>query len=143
MTNTRNRYDLIIFALTDSLVKVSPMAQLRLENYIYTTDSIRRAYSLLTDSGDLLFYNQYRKPWLIEKLQIMIHDATGKYAKAILQRDAFAVLLVGKHTEGNVNLTLNPIDAATDDWPFHISKSKGFQIYTLEQLPYWRFYRFC
>jgi len=125
MTNTRNRYDLIVFALTDSLVKVSPMAQLRLENYIYTTDSIRRAYSLLTESGDLLFYNQYRKPWLIEKLQIMIHDATGKYARAILQRDAFAVLLVGKHSESKVNLTLSPIDPATDDWPFPYLKVRG------------------
>jgi hypothetical protein len=125
MTNTQNRYDLIVFALTDSLVKVSPMSQLRLENYIYTTDSIRRAYSLLSDNGDLLFYNQYRKQWLIEKLQIMIHDATGKYAKTIIQRYAFAVLLVGKHVEANFSLTTDQIDSATDDWPFPYLKVKG------------------
>lgn len=125
MTNTQNRYDLIVFALTDSLVKVSPMAQLRLENYIYTTDSIRRAYSLLTDNGDLLFYNQYRKPWLIEKIQTMIHDATGKYARTIFERYSFAVLLVGKHVEANVSLAMDPIEPATDDWPFPYLKVRG------------------
>jgi hypothetical protein len=125
MTNTQNRYDLIVFALTDSLVKVSPMAQLRLENYIYTTDSIRRAYSLLTDDGDLLFYNQYRKPWLIEKIQTMIHEATGKYAKTIFERYSFAVLLVGKHVQANVSVAMDPIEPATDDWPFPYLKVKG------------------
>jgi predicted membrane-bound spermidine synthase len=57
MTRSRTRYDLIVFALTDSLVKVSPMAQLRLENYLFTQESIARAYTLLADGGDLLFYN--------------------------------------------------------------------------------------
>ncbi|MGA2091358.1 MAG: hypothetical protein ABSH12_07885, partial [Endomicrobiales bacterium] len=36
MTHTKQKYDLIIFALTDSLIKTSPLAQLRLENYLFT-----------------------------------------------------------------------------------------------------------
>ena len=47
LTRAKEKYDLIIFAVTDSLIKVSPMAQLRLENYLFTKESMKRAYSLL------------------------------------------------------------------------------------------------
>lgn len=125
MTNSTHKYDLIVFALTDSLIKVSPMAQLRLENYIYTVDSIRRAWSLLTPDGDLLFYNLYRKPWLIEKIRIMIFNATGIWPRIISQRqDGFAVLLAGTHNSGDAVVTKD-IEPATDDWPFPYMKERN------------------
>jgi hypothetical protein len=37
-------YDLIVFALTDSLVKLSALSQLRLENYLFTIESISWAW---------------------------------------------------------------------------------------------------
>jgi hypothetical protein len=127
MTRTGRKYDLIVFALTDSLVKVSPMAQLRLENYIYTVDSIRRANNLLTPDGDLLFYNLYRKPWLIQKIKIMIQQATGRWPRIISERkDGFAVLLTGKHNQGEaLEGTEGIVEPATDDWPFPYLKEKG------------------
>jgi Spermine/spermidine synthase domain len=127
MTRTARKYDLIVFALTDSLVKVSPMAQLRLENYIYTVDSIRRANELLTPDGDLLFYNLYRKPWLIQKIKIMIHQATGRWPRIIIERkDGFAVLLAGIHNQGEpLEATDGVVEPATDDWPFPYLKEKG------------------
>ena len=73
MGYTTRKYDLIVFALTDSLVKVSPMAQLRLENYIFTVESIRTASHLLQEDGNLIFYNSYRLPWITHKLELMIH----------------------------------------------------------------------
>lgn len=119
MTNSKNQYDLIIFALTDSLVKVSPMSQLRLENYIFTEDSIRKAYSLLRDHGDLLFYNHYRQPWLLEKIQLTIHDAVGKFPIILRQQGDFAMLMVGRNSEGEpATLQEHGVEPATDDWPF-------------------------
>jgi hypothetical protein len=124
MTLTKHQYDLIVFALTDSLIKVSPMAQLRLENYIYTVDSIRRASQLLSPDGDLLFYNLYRRPWLIDKIQTMIFQATGFQPRILSKRpDGFAVLLVGKHNRG-LKLPQENIEPATDDWPFPYLKEK-------------------
>ena len=119
MTNTRNKYDLIVFALTDSLVKVSPMSQLRLENYIFTEDSIKKAYSLLNENGDLLFYNHYRQPWLLEKIQLTIRDAVGKFPLVLQQQGDFAMLLVGRNTKGpHPSFQNTGIEPATDDWPF-------------------------
>lgn len=125
MTQTRRKYDLIVFALTDSLIKVSPMAQLRLENYIYTVDAIRRASQLLSPDGDLLFYNLYRRPWLIDKIQNMIFHATGNWPRVLMKRkDGFAILLTGAHNQGS-KLPREDVEPATDDWPFPYLKQKG------------------
>jgi len=78
MTRTEKKYDLIIFALTDSLVKVSSMGQLRLENYLFTEESIRRAYDLLEPEGDIVLYNYYRREWLVDRYREMLHEATGR-----------------------------------------------------------------
>ena len=127
MTRTPHKYDLIIFALTDSLVKVSSMAQLRLENYLFTEGSLRQAYSLLTESGDVVLYNYYRHPWFIEKLQHMVHAATGRYPRIAQQDGDFIVFLAGRKTEGGAPPAAGEgrVDIAVDDWPFPYLRERG------------------
>ncbi len=127
MTKSKKKYDLIIFALTDSLVKVSPMAQLRLENYLFTQDSITRASELLTADGDLLFYNYYRRLWVQQKIEQMIFNVTGSYPKLIYKKNDFAMLAAGEHNRsGSMNAaSLDKIDVPRDDWPFLYLKTKG------------------
>lgn len=78
LNHTKHRYDLIMFALTDSLVKVSAMAQLRLENYVYTKDSVKQAFGLLKPKGELVLYNSYRQLWLMQKLYWTLAFATKR-----------------------------------------------------------------
>src|SRR5215510_14920666 len=94
MSYTTRKYDLIVFALTDSLVKVSPMAQLRLENYLFTVESVRTAAHLLKEGGNLLFYNYYRLPWITDKLALMTHHTLGVYPLILTRRGSdFAVII--------------------------------------------------
>jgi SAM-dependent methyltransferase len=116
MTRTTRRYDLVIFALTDSLVKVSSMSQLRLENYLFTQESVERAYSLLAPGGDIIFYNYYRYPWLFGKLVEMTRRATGNPPTVLLDAD-FKVLRARQQPAGDAAPALD-IDVPTDDWPF-------------------------
>ena len=58
---TDKKYDLIVFALTDSLVRVSSIAQLRLENYLFTLESFRLASTRLKPGGWIVLYNNYRR----------------------------------------------------------------------------------
>jgi len=128
MTQTRRKYDLVIFALTDSLVKVSSMAQLRLENYLFTMESFRRAYHLLKPGGDLVIYNYYRANWLIEKYQRTLHAATGKYPKIVYKRTGnFVMMAVNKTDPGAQTPSLPGVakEIATDDWPFPYLREKG------------------
>ncbi|MGH7321049.1 MAG: spermidine synthase [Candidatus Rokuibacteriota bacterium] len=127
LTRAERRYDLILFALTDSLVKVSAMAQLRLENYLFTEESIRRAYGLLADGGDIVLYNYYRRPWILERFQQMIHAATGKYPLALVREGDFHMFLVGR-ANGASEAPPFPsgrLDIPTDDWPFPYLKQRG------------------
>lgn len=114
------QYDLIIFALTDSLVRVSSVSQLRLENFLFTLESVRKAYQLLSPDGDLLLYNYYRQPWLVEKFQRMMHQATGRNPEVIFRDQDFVMLLVGRGWPPAPAAAGSGarIDIPTDDWPF-------------------------
>ena len=134
MTRTQRKYDLIVFALTDSLVKVSSVAQLRLENFLFTRESIARAYSLLSDSGELVFYNYYRRPWLFDKLEQAIHEATGRTPSTIYQRYDFMMRSVSGTSSTLATTPHEPVDVATDDWPFPYLRQRSMPSLYVEVL---------
>ncbi len=126
LTNSRERYDLIVFALTDSLVKVSPMAQLRLENYLFTVESIRRAYELLTETGDVVLYNYYRSELVVAKNVLLIERATGHTPRLLDRSDDFMMLGAGRHTgEPAPARRQVAVEVTTDDWPFPYLAFRG------------------
>ena len=63
-----NKYSMIILALTDSLMLIPGQSSLRLENYLYTLESISRIYQLLKPDGVFTIYNYYHAPWLVDRL---------------------------------------------------------------------------
>jgi len=127
MNYTTRKYDLIVFALTDSLIKVSPIAQLRLENYIFTAESIRTAVHLLKEDGNLLFCNFYRLPWITRKLELMIHQAIGVYPVALSPRNSdFAVLIADpRNPAPEAPVGYADVSMPTDDWPFLYLQTRG------------------
>jgi hypothetical protein len=78
LRNTKEKYDLIIFALPDSLTLTSSIANLRLESFLFTQDSLDAARAALAPDGVLVLYNYYREPWLIEKLAGMVSRTFGR-----------------------------------------------------------------
>ncbi len=127
MTQTRRRYDLVIIAVTDSVVKISSMSQLRLENYLYTVDAFERGYALLTDTGDLAMYSFYRAPWLPEKLRRSLEIVGGKPPELLFERGDFRMLAVGRGRPPGKGTPLyaGAIDLPSDDWPFFYLRERG------------------
>lgn len=121
-----DRYDLILFALTDSLTLVSGQSSLRLESYLFTREAMEVAREHLTPSGVFAMYNYYRYPWLADRLantldEVYGHppcfDSTrriGYLALITIGRDASSVNCaeVWAPTAGP------PVAPATDDHPF-------------------------
>jgi spermidine synthase len=66
MERTERRYDLILLALPDSATIVTGQAALRLENYLFTTQALAQARSLLKPHGTFAMYNYY-EPWLLDR----------------------------------------------------------------------------
>ncbi|MBI5533675.1 MAG: hypothetical protein HY898_13225 [Deltaproteobacteria bacterium] len=122
MTSTRRTYDLIIFALTDSLVKASSMSQLRLENYLFTKESFARAFELLNEGGSILLYNSYREPWLLEKLQKTLAAATDMQPRILAHHGDFVIVSATKGDpltpELRQRMAALQVEMPTDDWPF-------------------------
>src|SRR3954466_4014347 len=59
LRHTKEKYDLIIFALPDSLTLTSSIANLRLESFLFTQDSLDAARGALAPDGILVLYNYY------------------------------------------------------------------------------------
>jgi predicted membrane-bound spermidine synthase len=125
LTRSRRQYDLIVFALTDSLVKVSPLAQLRLENYLFTEEAVRAASRRLSADGDLVFYNFYRQPWVPAKIERMVQRAIGRYPVRLYARKDFVMLAAGAHNASDPPPEPAGFDTATDDWPFLYLRRRG------------------
>ena len=77
LRKSQERYDLIIFALTDSLRLTSSHAALRLESFLLTEESLRSARAHLSSQGLLVLYNYYREDWSVKKLAAMSNAAFG------------------------------------------------------------------
>jgi hypothetical protein len=66
LQQTSRRYDLILFALPDSLTLLAGQSNLRLENYLLTIQSMRAARDRLTPAGAFAMYNYY-EPFLLDR----------------------------------------------------------------------------
>ncbi|HEV2124494.1 MAG TPA: hypothetical protein VGW38_17205, partial [Chloroflexota bacterium] len=75
LRKTDERYDLIIFALPDSLTLTSQFSSLRLESFLFTTEAFDEARARLTDDGVIVLYNYYRETWLLRKIAAMLESA--------------------------------------------------------------------
>jgi hypothetical protein len=60
LERTHQTYDLILFALPDSLTLVSGQGGLRLESYLFTTEAMRTVRDHLRPDGAFSMYNYYR-----------------------------------------------------------------------------------
>ena len=78
LEQTHTRYDMILFALPDSLTLVAGQSSLRLESYLFTVEAVQTAKAHLKP-GDGLFamYNYYRTPWLRDRLANTVQAAFG------------------------------------------------------------------
>jgi hypothetical protein len=72
------RYDLILFALPDSLTLVAGQSSLRLESYLFTVEAMQAARRHLKPGGAFGEYNYYRETWLLDRLALTLKQAYGR-----------------------------------------------------------------
>src|SRR6266568_5515068 len=153
LQNTTDHFDLIIFALHDSLTLTSSNTSLRLESFLLTQNALTTARTHLTSNGLVVLYNFYRQDWLVQKLSDMVGNAFhqqplvttfGRVGRAatIMAGPRLATLPQGEfgtyheqpvaaHSrklsiicQGYFPLT--SATPATDDWPFLYLQDRSF-----------------
>jgi SAM-dependent methyltransferase len=68
-------YDLVIFALVDSLVLHSGYSNLRLESYLFTEEAFRDTRRVLKPTGVCAVYNYFRHGWLAARIRTELKNA--------------------------------------------------------------------
>lgn len=118
------RYDLILFALPDSLTLVSGQSSLRLESYLFTREAIASARAHLRSGGVFAMYNVYREQWLIDRLAGTLGETFGHPPCIDLRVEHTAVMAIGLLARDTVCKTLwQPPEGGapapvSDDHPF-------------------------
>ncbi len=153
LEKTQAKYDLIVFALPDSLALTSSFANLRLESYLFTREAFVAARRHLSPDGVFILYNNYRTQWVMRKIAGMLTDAFGGQLPYVSTQNvsatspAFRAVLM----DGPRLRTLPPaqyaahraggeagIDPATDDWPFvYLQQHSVPSIYIEAMLMVW------
>ena len=68
LRSTNKKYDLVIFALIDSLVLHSSVSNIRLESYLFTKESMEDVERRLKPDGVFVMYNYFRQGWIVSRL---------------------------------------------------------------------------
>ncbi|GAA4726377.1 hypothetical protein GCM10025782_25900 [Pedococcus ginsenosidimutans] len=126
MERTDRHYDLILLALPDSATIVTGQSALRLENYLFTTQALTKARSLLKPGGTFAMYNYY-EPWLLDRYANTVSTVYGT-APCVQRGPSYgprqqAVLSLRKDAStGGCTTTWAPrttaLEPSVDDRPF-------------------------
>jgi 16S rRNA G966 N2-methylase RsmD len=125
-------WDLVVFALPDSLTLVSAQSALRLESFLFTEQAFAEVREHLSDDGVFVLYNYYRDTWLVNKISAMLQDVYGHqpllrtyaaHRATLAAGPAVADLPNGQPPGDRVDplprMTAGPQPTpATDNWPF-------------------------
>jgi len=143
LATTTKQYDLVVFALIDSLTVQSSFSGVRLESYMFTEESFRAVRDRLKPRGLMVLYNYFREKWLVDRLANSVALVFGQEPRVHVhqERAYLAVMLAGPRLDDAIVLPPPParvlaygqahdasppqplhrdasIIPATDDWPF-------------------------
>jgi SAM-dependent methyltransferase len=140
-------WDLIVFALPDSLTLVAGASSLRLESYLFTVEAMQAVREHLAPGGAFAMYNFYREDWLVGRLARTVGEAFGHDPCVDVLPAVQAVITAGRTTAdqycgpvdtGTTTQTATAApagpDPATDDHPFVYLLGRsipGFYLVTL------------
>ncbi len=137
LNKCNKHYDMIIFAGLDSHTITGQGGSVRLDNYVYTKDSMQRALQLLNPDGLMIVSFCQSRPWLTQRLFSTINAAANYPPLIVVDQTnpelAWQIFISGPMVEKRA-LKINPAviapfalqelslkDSArilTDDWPF-------------------------
>jgi SAM-dependent methyltransferase len=143
LRTTKKKYDLVVFALIDSLTMQSSFSGVRLESYMFTEESFSAVRDRLKPDGLLVVYNYFRERWLVDRLAniaavsfgsepwVHVHEARA-YLGVIMAGPRLATLTADpvipdrvtaygqSHapSPGRIHVRDARVEPSSDDWPF-------------------------
>lgn len=106
LRTSKRKYDLIVYALVDSLVLHSGLSNIRLESYLFTCEAFTDVRRCLKPGGLFVMYNHFRQGWIVARLHQQLVQTfqteplllTNPYRRMVQpdeRLDGFTVLIAG------------------------------------------------
>jgi hypothetical protein len=135
----RGQYDLIVFGLLDSHTLFSSASSVRLDNFVYTTESLTEVRGLLEEDGALVlsFGVPSKNEWIGLRLYRVLTDVFGHTPQVYETPDGNIIFVIGLSPFEDLQLTdprltyrqdyiyRSDIEATTDQWPFLYLRERG------------------
>jgi hypothetical protein len=159
LRTTTKRYDLVVFALIDSLTVQSSFSGVRLESYMFTKESFEAVRERLSPRGVMVLYNYFREKWLVDRLANTSAAVFGRDPLGHVHQDRayLAVMLAGPrlaeltappplppdvmaYGQSHAPSPAHPLDRdasvvlATDNWPFLYMRAPALPAHYLAAL---------
>ena len=114
-------YDAVVFGLLDSHTQLS-MSSVRLDNYVFTRESLAAARRLLRPGGHLLLTAATFRPWFLTRFVALMRSACDDNVE-VSQAGAWVTYACRVDRPGEAPAPLpasieSKVDLPTDDWPF-------------------------
>ena len=137
LQNANQRFDVIVFAFLDSHTTSSYYSTIRIDNYVYTLEALRRAKTLLKPDGIMVIKFAVLNPWIAGRLYELAQTVFGNPP---LQFQARRLMIVGSqqriaqalkdprlaaYVTTNGNVPLQSASLTTDDWPYFYQHEPG------------------
>jgi SAM-dependent methyltransferase len=125
---SRKQYDLICYALVDSLALHSSYSSVRLESFLFTEQAFRDVKARLKPGGVFAMYNFYRQGWVVGRLVKLAETVFGAAPVVISlpfqevispannQRDFITCLLIGNGQPDVVQSIRSKLEAEGPLW---------------------------
>jgi SAM-dependent methyltransferase len=145
LQNSHDRFDLMMFSLLDSHTTSSHYSNIRIDNYVYTRESLTAARNLLKPGGIMVVKFQVGKPFIAGRLKATLTDVFGAppvqfgvdqsfnispgtfYISGDKTRIATAIEepALKNHIEKHHGMPTEDAQITTDDWPFFYQRAPG------------------
>ena len=143
--NTDQHFDLIVFSLLDSHTTSSYYSTIRIDNYVYTLEALRRTKALLKPGGLMIIKFSVLTPWIGGRLEQLAQAVFGSSPLQIETKQTYYTtagrfLILGSqeriaqaleepglaaYVAAHSNVQSQPAALTTDDWPYFYQHEPG------------------
>jgi SAM-dependent methyltransferase len=145
LEKTDQKYDLIVFGTLDSMTRLSALSSVRLDNFVYTRESLEAARAVMAPDGGIAMYFWVETGFIADRLINLHDDVFGRMPAALRQHFVmFNLLLMSGPAYDHIpRQEPDPeakaawkasIEPSTDDWPYLYLKGRGLTPFYIQMI---------
>ncbi len=136
------KYDLVVFSILDSHTTSSYYTNIRIDNYVYTVESLLQVRRLLAPDGLFVMSFSGARPWFAGRLYNVVKEAFG-HAPLIFKSNVYFFVVgngdqpqralasdtaLASFVAAHADAPMEPASVTTDDWPYLYQQHRGIPV---------------